>query len=431
MSPWILRFAQNDRKWSERDGRERERTRRERNEPDGDVGLHLGRGGGDGGGGGGGGRSGLVGDDDVAALAEPIETFEDDGVAWVDALGDGLLRAAERTEDNVANGRFVVLVDDVNIGAAGAELDGGGRDHDGVFEGADAHADVDELVGEEAFVVVGKFGLEAERAGGGIDLVIEGFQEAGGEDGGFVAIPGFDDHRLARLVGFEDGGEIDLGDGERDGNRTRLSDDDDAIGVGLPDEIAGVDPAQTGAAGDGGFDAGVGELQPGVVDLGLIGGDGALALGDERLLDVELLLRDEVLRVEISDTLEIAAGAFEAGDVLAELSFGLGEADAVGCGIDFGEHGALFDALTFFEGDAEELAVDLGFDGDGIERGDAADGLEMNGQVFAAGGDGAHGHLQRVFGAGPRGLWIARALRIRAEPEIPCGNGKRARDGGI
>ena len=110
-------------------------------------------------------------------------------------------------------------------------------------------------------------------------------------------------------------------------------------------------------------------------------------------------------------------------EICEALLVGVREADAVGGGIDLSEELAFFDALALLERDAQQLAVHATFHRDGVERRNGANGLQMNGQIADFRGDGSHRNAERIFGAGPRGLRVARAFGLRTEAEMPYGHG--------
>jgi hypothetical protein len=70
-------------------------------------------------------------------------------------------------------------VDHVDEGAVVAELDRRGRGQHHLFEGVGQQAHVDELVGEQRWSLFSN-ALELQGAGGGVDLVVEAAQHAGG-----------------------------------------------------------------------------------------------------------------------------------------------------------------------------------------------------------------------------------------------------------
>ena len=76
---------------------------------------------------------------------------------------------------------------------------------------------------------------------------------------------------------FQHRQQVHFRDGEQDGDRPRLGDDGEAVGVAGPDEVARVHLAQTQASGDRRLDAGVGELEACVLHPRAVGrGPGSL-----------------------------------------------------------------------------------------------------------------------------------------------------------
>ena len=59
----------------------------------------------------------------------------------------------------------------------------------------DQEPDIDELVGEQAFIGIGEMRAQFDRAGGRIDLVVDGYERSRGYLVAVFAIPGFD-HQL-------------------------------------------------------------------------------------------------------------------------------------------------------------------------------------------------------------------------------------------
>src|SRR5579875_4190196 len=82
---------------------------------------------------------------------------------------------------------------DKDIVALRATLNGRCWNDRGVRALAQDQPHVDELVGEKLIALVVENGLELGRAGGGIDLVVDGEQGAGSDLVVVVAIVGFDD----------------------------------------------------------------------------------------------------------------------------------------------------------------------------------------------------------------------------------------------
>ena len=80
----------------------------------------------------------------------------------------------------------VVLADDVAERADRSALHRRRRHHQRLRQGLDLEADIDELARPELVVGVGEFGLELERAGGLVDLVVDAGELAGVDYGDAV-----------------------------------------------------------------------------------------------------------------------------------------------------------------------------------------------------------------------------------------------------
>ena len=106
-----------------------------------------------------------------------------------------------------------------------------------------------------------------------------------------------------------------------------------------------------------------------------------MPLGDERLLHLKLLVRDQMLFMQAANPVQIAACAGQLRIALLQLAFGLRETNAIGGRIDLSEKIAAFNALTFLKNDAQQLAVHLTFNGHRVERCHRSDRLNMHGQV--------------------------------------------------
>src|SRR6266513_1402713 len=148
-------------------------------------------------------------------------------------------------------------------------------------------------------------------------------------------------------------------------------------------DVAGIHEAKTDAAADRRSDAGIGELELGVVNLALIRGNGPINLANQCALSVELLLGDDPLFEEKLVPLKIDLRVFALGLVFSELPQRLLKLDLEGTRIDLREKIALVNELAFLEGNADQLAVNSAADGDGVEGRDGAKAIEVNGQVAA------------------------------------------------
>src|SRR5581483_7830738 len=125
--------------------------------------------------------------------------------------------------------------------------------------------------------------------------------------------------------------------GIEDRDRLELRDDDDAVGIAGLDDVAWVDLSQAKATADRSGDAGVGELQPRVIDLARVYTHRAFVLAYERGLGVDLLLGDRVLLEERVVPLEIELCILEQRSVARELSLRLLQLHLEGARIDFRE----------------------------------------------------------------------------------------------
>ena len=132
---------------------------------------------------------------------------------------------------------------------------------------------------------------------------------------------------------------------EDDGDGAHLRDADDAVGVGLLDDVALVDGADAGSPVDRRNDSGVGEIGARAVDGGLVGLQLRLELRDGGTLRVGLLLGDGVRLGQPRIALQVALGILQQRLVLGLLGEGLVELRLVGGGVDLGEDIAFLDLL--------------------------------------------------------------------------------------
>lgn len=187
----------------------------------------------------------------------------------------------------------LVFVDPIDVMAELAQLDGNGRDRDGIGLRAEMQAHVDELVREKLMLFVVEFRFQADRAGIGAQLVVDGEDRAFGQFVPVVPVPCLDREVRVGRTGFQYLRKIDFRYGENDVDRLFLRDGDDAVGIGGVHDIAEIDLSQADAAGNRSGDAAVGELKFRVVDRTLIEPDGAFILFDEGGLRIDLLLAIE------------------------------------------------------------------------------------------------------------------------------------------
>ena len=133
-------------------------------------------------------------------------------------------------------------------------------------------------------------------------------------------------------------------------------------------------------------DAGIDEVELGVVDQRLVGDDWRLVLAHQRGLGVVLLAGDRILRDQRLVALQVDLGVLEQRLVLGQRALRLLQRHVVGPRIDHREEVALLDRLAFGELDLDELAGDLRLDGHGGERRHRAERLDDDRDVTLGGG---------------------------------------------
>ena len=120
-------------------------------------------------------------------------------------------------------------------------------------------------------------------------------------------------------------------------------------------------------------DRGVVEIDPGIVDLRLVRGDGGLKLADLRLLGVDALPAGEIAprKIEIAGEIGARIDELRLDTLLVRLH--LAQHRLEGARIDQCQHVASLDVLPFLEVDLDELAIDLRFHRRRVEGDDRAE----------------------------------------------------------
>ena len=205
-------------------------------------------------------------------------------------VADGLLHAGRVWQ---LDGR-VLRTDDPEKISLGSMLDRDRRDRQPVVAVFDHDLAIDEIAGPQPGALVGKIGLQLDRAGRRVDDVVDRLDLAAIEQRDAVLLVGH--HRqighARRYAGLRQGFGRH-GDDDRD--RLGLNDGDDVGVVGGADEIAGVDVPDAGAPVDRRSDDRIVELVLGELDLRVRLRDVGGVLADQRGLRVGLLLRGEIL----------------------------------------------------------------------------------------------------------------------------------------
>src|SRR6185437_15827471 len=241
---------------------------------------------------------------------------------------------------------------------------------------------------------------ELDRAGRGVDLIVDHGELAALDDAVVVGAQRVDRERARSWRSFGKGRvdavEVLLRQVEGHGDRLELRDHDDGLRGSGAHDVAFVDLAHAGATVERRDDGGVIEHRLHVIDRGLVGLYERGVLRHYGGLRVRLLLVDGVGEGQPLVALEVELGIGERRLVLRLLGLRLIELRLVNGGIDARQHVALLDVLAFLEIDAENFAVDLRADGHGVERLHRADGVEIDRNVGAANRRGQHRY--RAFG---------------------------------
>ncbi len=256
-----------------------------------------------------------------------------------------------------------------------------GRYDDGVPDGVDQQPDIDELVGKQDAGTIGETRLGLDRAGGGVDLVVEGRQGPLGEAGGARAVQSRGGQHRAGPQTRGDLGHGILRQGEHHVHGVDLGDDDQAIGRAAGHIVAGIHLAQPDPPGDRGGDVAIVDVQPGVGDGGLVGLDHALVLLDQGRLGVDLLLGDGVLGRQGAVTLQVQPRIGQGRLVLQQLALRLLQGDHIGPVVDLGQALARPDHLAFLEVDPHQIAGDARLHDHAGRGGHRAQGGELDGHV--------------------------------------------------
>src|SRR5271156_5621857 len=199
--------------------------------------------------------------------------------AWLDVMDVGLAVLDQKDKRGVS-----------------VVLDRRGRNQDHVVEGFQEQAGIYKQIRKENAVFVVENGAQLQRAGGGVDLVVDALQFSRRQLGFFGAIVDIDRQGLAQAHLLLQCGHVVFRDGEDNGNRLQLADDYQRCGARSGGQVAGVDQAKTHTAVDG--RSNVGEIQLHLVELqsSLIGLDQSLVLKNEFFLVIQGLFRDGIAR---------------------------------------------------------------------------------------------------------------------------------------
>src|SRR5205807_1548369 len=264
---------------------------------------------------------------DLAAVLELVLAFNDYELAATYAAAQpnaiaGGLRDSDRTDcDRVVAGYGI------DVGSLRPTLDRRSGNNREIVHGVHEQVHVYELIGKKSVVGIVEDGLQLVSAGGRIDFVIDSEQLASGNLPRVVAVVGIHGEMNSGAELAADLGKLVLRKAEEHGDGLKLRDDDETIGIVGVHDISRVNEAQADAAIDGSGDPAISELKFGIVNLALIGFDGAVKLTDKRGLRIELLLRDHAFVKKKPVTLQVGFRVLALGLILGKLAFGLFELD--------------------------------------------------------------------------------------------------------
>ena len=124
-------------------------------------------------------------------------------------------------------------------------------------------------LGNSDRVLVVEYCFQFAGTGGGVDLVVGGQQVASGQQLSVAAVVGVHWHPLVGGEPLEHLRKLILGQGEIDGNRLKLVDDDQIGGV-CRDDVSGIDEAQADFSVDRRLDIAPAQLQLGCLNRGVV-----------------------------------------------------------------------------------------------------------------------------------------------------------------
>jgi hypothetical protein len=156
-------------------------------------------------------------------------------------------------------------------------------------------------------------------------------------------------------------------------------------------EVPGIDQAEPDAAGDGRGDVGERQLHLVVLQRSLVRFDGSLVLQDNLFFVVEGLFGYRIARPGILVALKVHLGLGQQVGVPVQVPLGGEHVGLVGPGIDLDQGLAAVDDLTFTVADLADDAGYLADNGGGIDRGNGADGVQVDTDVALFGDSGVQG----------------------------------------
>ena len=288
--------------------------------------------------------------------------------------------------------RFAVL-HDVDDGPACALDDAGLRQHHCILECAHGLRDLDKGAGPELARRVGEDRLDFDRAGVGVDRVVDKLQVPGEA---LTVLAQRCRHLGATVLErCQCVAQVALRNAEGHGNRIELCDRHQRCHIGLHC-VAGRDCHAAGTPRVRCHDAGVREGNARCVDGGLIGSHHGQLRIELCLAGVERALRDEVLRQQLLCPCPLPLRIGQCRIVFGQLRLRLGNIGLVGARIEREEQLAGLDKLTVFDVHLADDVRDLGAHINAGQRCDGCGGFEQHAHItfecaHRADGDGRAG----------------------------------------
>src|ERR1700676_4820049 len=136
--------------------------------------------------------SGGIAGFNLAAVLQLVLAVNDHGVTRLESLADAHGVTRRKGQRDLLDFHGMVWQRQIDVGALRPALDGRRRNDGDVTFGVHQKMNIYELVGEENIVFVAEDGLQLIGTGGGVDLVVDGKELAGGNLVGVVAVVGVD-----------------------------------------------------------------------------------------------------------------------------------------------------------------------------------------------------------------------------------------------
>src|SRR5438105_4473730 len=303
---------------------------------------------------------------DASAGLQPILTGRDDLFAGCHAIIDDRNALADLADFERPSIDSTVGLEDVGVISVLPALQRTRRHGHYIWRSAREKSDVQIFARPERAILIWESAFNTQRAGGLSNLVVEDCDRAFSQLLVVIAVHREDADRTGLQCRL-DGGELTFGQGEDDGNRLELGDDDEAGRIGRMHDVALIDQSNAGPAGQWGGNRRVVELGFRAVDSRLIAADLRLELGYRSTLRVDLLFWGETARRQIAKSLQVEFCVGEIGFVLHLCCCRLIIRGLKGPRIDLRQEIARLDVLTFGESDLCQLAIDPRLDGDRVE----------------------------------------------------------------